>query len=522
MGTLPLSPAGAYGLNLDVPPAELIETAWSSGLNVRFADGGLGPFGEEVPLGITFTEQPNWAISCPRASSNLAAWLFPGTTGIEAYVAGALTDVTRDSGAYTGAEYNRWSGGSLSGVTILNNGIDVPQAWLSSDPDLKLIDLPAWPTNTRAKVLRTYHEYGLALNVTQNGIKYRSMVKWSHPADPGACPISWDETDPTKDAGEYSLAETPGEVVDSLPLGNSVNIIYKEDSVWGMQYIGGMYIFRFYLIFPDFGMPRQDCAIAIPSNRHLVFTGTDIKVHDGQQHSSILAGRMANTLRSLSAEQLKTCFFARNDLNKEAWFCYRRSHDGVVAADTALVYNWENNTLTMRELADYRFIASGPLDPPGTGNNSWHTATYPWSEAKLPWGVATIAPSSNRMMALGDKKLVWVDAVNQVTPQCTVERVNLGIAMKAGKAPDLSADKFLTRVWPRITGKTGDVVWITLGGSDIPQEAIRWEPPQQFRIGIDSFVDATVSAKMLAVRLESNQTATWKYNGADVEVIQTN
>ena len=57
---------------------------------------------------------------------------------------------------------------------------------------------------------------------------YPSRVFWSQPAEPDALPSTFDATDDTADAGWVDLADTAGDVVDCLPLGD-VNIIYKED-----------------------------------------------------------------------------------------------------------------------------------------------------------------------------------------------------------------------------------------------------------------------------------------------------
>ena len=520
MGIFSLAPAGALGIVKDLPAQELPPTAWSDGLNARFKDGGVGPFKDAKPLAISFGTLPLWAMPTPRNPSNLATWLFLSTTKAYAYNAGVVTDITRVAGDYTGSVYNRWSGGGLGGCTVVNNSVDAPQAWLGSDETVKLVDLPAWPSGVRAKVLRAHKQYLIALNVTKSGIRYRGLVKWSHPADPGTVPSSWDETDPTKDCGEHSLSETPGEVVDCLPL-RDVNIVYKEDSVWGMQYIGGMYIFRFYPIFLDFGMPRQDCAVEFGHGQHFVFTGTDLKVHNGQFAVSVAQGKMKKLLTGLSVDQINSAFVTRNAAETEVWFCWRRKTDGKAAADTALVYNWTDKTLTLKELPDYRFIAFGPLDPPGTEANNWASAHETWGEDHQPWGVATILPATSRLIGLTDTGVDWVDSQKASTQRCSLERVGLGVVMKAGQAPDMASMKLLTRLWPRITGKAGEVIFITLGGSEEVNTPPIWDTPQQFILGQDTFVDAVISAKLFAIRIESTPGSPWTFSGADADVIYT-
>lgn len=518
MAIVSLSPAGAVGIVKDIPATELVPQAWSDGLNARFKNGGVGPFKSAKDLGLTLPTQPLWMISTPKTPSNLSSWLMASTTKAYAYEAGVLHDVTRVAADYTGSEFNRWSGGVLGGCTVINNGVDVPQAWMGADPTVELIDLPAWQSGVRAKVLRSFKQHLIALNITRDGTKYRSMVKWSHPADPGSVPSSWDESDPTKDCGEYSLSETPGEVIDCLPL-KDVNIIYKDDSVWGMQYIGGMYIFRFFPIFKDFGMPRQDCVVEYGNGQHMVFTGSDIISHNGQESTSILSGKMRKLVENLSEDQIKTAFMTLNIGEKEVWFCWRRATDGAASADTAIVFNWIEKTLTLRELPNYRFISFGPFDPPGAGNNTWGAATNTWAEDHEAWGVATIVPAASRLLAIGTGKIEWVDSQTTYTEKVQVERTHLGVAMRAQQAPDMSTGKFLSRIWPRVKGKVGDVLFFTLGGSDEVNTDPTWQTPQQFIIGTDTFIDAEISAKTFAIRVEAFGGSSWSFQGADAEII---
>ena len=518
MAIVSLSPAGTVGLVKDIPPAELPSEAWSDGRNIRFKDGGLGPFKDSRDIGINFGTQPIWALPAHRTASGFASWLFMSTTKAYAYTTGSVADITRVGGDYKGSSYNRWSGGHLGGCTVVSNGVDIPQAWLSPDISQKMVDLPNWPSSVRAKVMRSHKQFLIALNVTKNGVRYRNMVKWSHPADPGNVPVSWDEADPTKDCGEHTLSETPGEVVDCVSL-RDLNIVYKEDSVWGMQYIGGTFIFRFFPIFLDFGIPRQDCAVEFGQGMHFVFTGTDLKIHDGQTATSVLSGRLQKMVAGLSEAQIKTAFVVRHSHENEVWFCWRQRTDLTVAADIAIVYNWVDKTLTLKELPDYRFIVAGVLDLPGTGLNSWSQAHQSWETKHEPWGVATVMPAANRLIGITTGGLDWVDSQQASTQPGYVERTGLGVVMRAGRPPDMSMTKLLTRVWPRVTGRAGEVLIVTLGGSDEVNAPTRWESPQQFVLGRGTFVDAVISAKLFAIRIESTSGSPWVFSGADAEII---
>lgn len=514
-----LAPSGAIGLVKDVRPAELPAQAWTTMLNARCADGGVLALPGKVAVGAAMPQQGIWGVATQDPSSGAAIWLVMGAAKGYAYINGAYTDVTRASGGdYIGQTLDRWSGGVLGGVPIANNGRETPQVWLTPAAGNKLVNLANWPADTKAKSLRTYKQFLVALDVTKSGVRYPTLVKWSHPADPGTVPTSWNEADPTKDAGEYPLSETAGPVVDSLPL-KDTNIIYKTDSVWGMQYIGGEFIFKFFKIFGDFGMPYRDCAAEFVSGKHIVFTGTDLVVHDGQSSKSIAQGRIRSILRNITENQLPSCYMAVHNQVNEVWFCFRRASDQSAKADTAICYNWADNTLTMRELDQLYYITSGKIDPPNISSGStWADATADWGSNLLAWGESIPVTGNIRLLGFGASQLYWLDATPAVAEAVTLEREYLGVVMQSTQPPDMTAMKFVRRIWPRFTGKVGDVVNITLGSSDSVAEVTTWKDPQQFIIGQDTKIDCTLSGKLFALRITSAGTEQWCLNGVEADV----
>lgn len=517
MGIAALVPAGAQGIVTDINPAELPPTTWSDGRNVQFVDGAVQSCPGPLPLLSSIGFNPNWCMPVAPTVGDEAAWLVASPTKVYAYIANTLTDVTRAAGDYTGGATFRWNGDVLSGVTVINNFTDVPQVWTVSDSTVKLVALPNWDATDKAQCIRSYKQFLVALDVTKNGTRYPTLVKWSHPSDPGTYPSSWDETDPTKDAGEYPLSETPGSVVDCLPL-KDVNIIYKTDSVWGMQYIGGTYVFRFYKIFDDFGVANRDCAVEFTSGKHCVFTGTDLVVHDGQSSLSIVSGKMRKLLRSFTVSQIRSSYLTSNPLLKEVWLCYRAKTDGGLAADVAITWNWESGALGIRELPDFIFAANGRLDPPVTGVVNWGNIGKTWEEVVGEWGEAVVIPSLVRMLGISGDALYWVDSNLFSTQHCWIERTHLGIQMESSAPPDLSRRKFLSRIWPRITGKPGTVLSITLGWADDVMKEITWLAPRQYVLGTHTSVDVILAGKMFGIRVESTNQSQWVFNGLDVEV----
>lgn len=517
MAIVSIMPAGSLGLIKDLNPAELPPNAWSDGQNARFLNGTVEPFKESQLLGTTTGFQGVWAYPTVDPATGLAVWLVMGASKAKCFTDNVLTDVTRSAGDYTGQESDRWSGGALSGVLVANNGVDVPQAWLTPGGSNLLVNLANWPATARAKALRSFKQFLIALDITKGSTRYPTLVKWSHPADPGTVPASWDETDPTKDAGEYPLSETVGACVDCLPL-KDVNIIYKQDSVWGMQYIGGALIFRFYKIFGDWGMPHRDCAIEFLSGRHFVFTGTDLVVHDGNSVRSVANKKVRKMLRRVTSSQLQTCYTTINQEVEEVWFCFRQQVDSYLAADTAIVYNWVDETISVRELRNYRYIQAGRIDPPLAAGTTWNTVTGVWEEKPGIWGQVSLFPAVSRLFAIGTQELVWEDSNALRGLLVLLEREGLGVPARATQAPDMSSMKFLQRVWPRFTGTQGKTVYVTLGTAQGVGEPTRWGERIPFTIGVMKKVDCTFTGRTFAFRIESVDDSPWAFDGLDADV----
>jgi len=520
MPIISLPNPGSIGLVQDIPPAELPAGAWSEVRNVRFKQGSVQSMPSDQVLQ-TVPYQPEWCLSIQGALGSTASWVLASDQKAYSLEGQTLTDITPPAVTSLPQDGLNWSGGGLGMVTVLHNAMDAPWAWLSPNPATKMVLLANWPAGMKAYTLRSFKQYLIALQVTKGASYHPTMVKWSHPADPGTVPVSWDETDPTRDAGEYSLSETPGKCIDCVSM-KDLNIIYKQDSVWGMQYIGGTYIFKFFKIFGDFGMPVRGCAAEYSSGKHFVFTGTDLVTHDGNSSKSIADGKVKKMLSEINEEQMACCFVTLHPAQAEVWFCLRRGPATKYAADTAIIWNWQENTLTIRDLPDYRYIAPGRVDSVSSTQAVWATNTATWDTAGVVWAEYADIPAFQRLLGLGDMNLNWVDGLSQQKTPILLERTYVGFPVKSNAPPDLSCRKFVRRVWPRFTGATGTRLYISFGTADSVAESIKWRAPKLFVIGVTRKSDITLSGKVMAMRVtEDPATAgqfVWKYSGMDIDI----
>jgi len=527
MPIVALDNVGFIGIVDDLPSHQAPLGAWTSGQNVRFHQGGVENFRGHSQVFGTPSIAPNWLL--PHIVGANFFWLYAGPTKVYVTEGTSHFNITRQTAFvdvdYTGNLDLNWNGGVLTGIPILNNGVDEPQMWNPPETSQKLQALSNWPANTVAKVIRPFLNFLVALNVTKSGDTFPYMVKWSHPAVPGTVPPSWDEADPTNLAGERDLADTPGEIVDGVALRNAL-VIYKENSIWLMQHIGGNSVFSTRPVFREVGLMTSDCATAYgDGTRHFAVSGDDIYVHDGQNSpQSIITRKVAGHIfNSINSTNIARSYVVANYPKHEVWFCY--PEQGEDTPNMAAVWNWDDNSWGFRTIPPCRFMAKGVVDP-NIIDRTWDAQNTIWDDFNTAWDTKNFNPALRRvLMADGtNTKLFLADDTNQfdgVNISTFVERVGLPIVgQDRTGAPivDTDAYKQLTAIYPRFEATTGTQVTIRSAMQDTPGGAVRYSAPQTFTIGVDYKFDVFDSGRLLGLRVESAANIHWKLTGYSLEI----
>lgn len=498
----------AQGIVSDISPYDLPNEVWSGGSNVRFDDiKTLKSLGHSQVFG-TPTEAPYHLL--PWTTPTNSFWVAGCDGNVYRTVGnGTYTDISKVGGYTAGA--TSWTGGVTGGVLIVNNGVDVPQ--FIGPSGSQLADLTNWLANTKAAVIRPFKNYLIALNTTESSTEYPFRVRWSHPADPGAVPSSWDATDNTKDAGINDLSQTDGWVVDCLPL-KDTNIIYKEDSVWGMSHIGGNFVFRFYEIFNDAGILSDRCVKGF-EGKHFVLGSSDVYVHDGVGRQSVIDKKMRDWLfNRIDSTYYSNCFVTANYAKTEMWVCFPETGSTTGHCDKALIWNWKDNTWSVRVLPNVRHIGWGVVND-SAAPVSWDGTGGHWDGSTAVWGSRTYNPTDTKLLMAGtaDAKIYLADDTNQFAGSnydSYVERTGVHLG-----TPDV---KSVSAVYPRIDG-TG-AVNVYVGAEMVPNAGVAWEGPYAFTPGTDKKIDCRVTGRYLAVKFQSNSNASWELDSYDIEYTQ--
>jgi hypothetical protein len=525
---IPFRNIAQTGIIKDIRPHNLSVEAWSNGGNVRFFEGAIHKF-----LGyqqVYTTSPPSvpayYLLPVPTLTNYI--WLVFGLDDIWKIDGGVWTNITRLSGIYTGTKTDLWTGTVLGGIVLCSNGVDDPQMW---DPatanlvSLKWDGSDTWATKSiTCKALRSFNNFSIALNVIKSGIQDPWMVKWSTGALAGNPPASWDEADPTVDAGEFSLVKGGDFVVDFLQMGD-MGIVYKERSTYSMVETGHPYIFRFRKLPFNEGILGINCAVEW-NGIHIVKTGDNFIVHNGRSIVKYITNTKwkREIVNTIDASNFKNSYVVLNKSFNETWFCYPES--GATFPTLALVWNMETDALGIRELPEATIIQPGIVDPDVSDTIGDLVGT--WDDLSGPWDAIFYKPMTENLLmgadTTGVMSLYQMDVTNQNAGNDInffVERIGLAVTGidKQGKfVINPSKIKLCTRVYPIIDGVIDEIITIKVGRQKHKKDSVEWVNTKSFIIGTDEYIDCEVSGRYLALHFESLEGTVVEITGYDLEL----
>jgi hypothetical protein len=505
--------AGSIGIIKDKPGYALPSGAWSDGLNVRMREGAVHKVtGHRTAIG-TPSAVPYFVLPVRSTGTN-AYWIYAGATDV--YITDGTThkEITRTSGDYTASTTAQgWSGLVFGGIPILNSGTDTPQQWATIDfaTPTKLTDLSNWPANTTCKFLGGFKSFLIALDVTASGTNYPRMVKWSHASTHNSVPSSWSISDNTKDAGEYSLEATQGKLLGGRQLKDAY-MLYKADSVFGMQYVGAPFVFRFFQISEEFGALSKHSMCEFEGG-HFVFGTNDCVVNDGVSIKSVMTQRMRSHVYGLiDATNFENSFVVPNFIKNEIWCCFPRA--GQTWPDYCVIWNYKENTFSTRELPTTAYIGSGIVNPGDAVD--WNSDTEPWDSDMEFWDERLFNPAQTRLITAGtgNTKLYLMDATAQFDGTdftSYVERTGLHFDTPR-------TVKLCTEVALNMDAYGPGTVEVMVGYHNAPEEGVTWSTPVSFDPKTDYKIDCMVSGKYLALRVQSSTELFWTLNSYQMNI----
>lgn len=523
MPAVPLVGFGSIGVIADLTPSDVPvssaqspATAFTRADNIRFRDGYAQRFGG-LALAAPLTQPidaPYWLQSYNTVSGRF--WVYAGVDSVTADDGTTRTDITGPT-VPSGDEDDRWTGGVLSSVLVMSNGVDTPQFWGGTGD---LADLPGWDPTWLVRSLRPFKQYLVGVGWDIGGDDRPHLVKWSAAAEPGAVPASWDESDATLDAGEVDLAETPDRMVDSLPMGDAL-IIYKDQSMWAMRQSFDSRVFTFQRLPGDVGAIAPGCIVATPVG-HVLMTYGDVVLHSGQGPRSILDGRMRKWLKvRLSTDHFSRSFLAVNAINNEVWVCFPEA--GAEWCTLAIVWNWTTGALGTRKLPGLTYGAAGrmPISAPA---DTWADQVGSWADDFGAWIEAENNASEVRLvLARGDAPGLLLadqgvlDDDNGVPLSGTFGAVLERTGLSFGEPESMKTCRGL---FLRVDAPAGSTLFVQLGASNTAEESPVWTAAVPYVVGSSFKADGFTTGRFLGFRIYSVDGFDWRISSLEMDVVK--
>ena len=403
--TVPVEQLDSGGLILDIPPVNLPPNGFSDGRNIRFKDGAIRKMLGETE--VFFGDNAPWTATNPIV--HLEFWANPnGPTYIVVTADGHVYTVTVSTrgelvtakrtvnadGSDNPMMHNEdahWQIVNFNGgySAILNNGLETPRHMTDSQDldggaDLRLEDLPGWAgynvtpeggtmteiTSVTAANLVAFNNVLIAGGLTERDAAgaiirdLRGTVRSSDVAAPGTIPQNWDPfQEGINTADEILIADTG--IITAMAQLQGNMYVYTANSITQLRLSeDGLSEFA---VTSNYGALGRDAVLEFDGT-HVVVGSNDIYVFPGHPGSiqSISDGRVRQTFYGTAHYfYLNRMVIVRNQRFDELWFVIATGDSPTGHYDQTFIWNYRNNTWTIRDLPDARAVTVGPV--PGGG-----------------------------------------------------------------------------------------------------------------------------------------------------------
>lgn len=508
------------GLNTDLMPWDLPPDYLTSITNTLIISGKLSPFGGRK----TWTDLPagfkSGYLMYVRGDIS-SYWVIAGLDTVYAFDGSTLYDISNTDG-YSGINRELlWSGCMLSDIPILNNPGHYPEYWSPQDTSVKLKYLP-WDTTAgttwkdageSAQIIRSHKQFLFALNLQSGASEFPDGVRWSSPADTNGLPDTWNHLDTTNVAGFVTLGGSGGHIIDGLTLRDAF-VVYRENGISVFDYVGGQYVWQIRHLSTNQGLLSKDCLVEAQGRHYFIGAG-DIYVNDSNTIQSLLHNKIRKEFASgYDPEFFRNSFVVKDPILKQIWFCVPET--GFTHPSVAYVYNWEDGTISKRDLTEAIFSSFGKEDEAPL---TWDVMTDVWDASDSFWNQKQISPIGGSVIGLVDaspvQKLVSYNvapADSEIAFSVTMERT--GFALDG-----MDKVTTITRIYPHSRGP--GKLYVQIGSQDYAGSPIRWKPPVLFDPNINRKVDIRTTGELHCFKFFSeNSAGNWDLSGIDVEYVE--
>jgi hypothetical protein len=532
MTNLPIRGLGSVGVITDIDPYSLPVNAYTRAKNVRFSEGKVtrAPIYRSITSNITSTPKFIYGIVALSGFDTVI------------YVDDTFDIYEVSNGVFSSQKYN--SSLSSSSITPVTATILADVQYINRSDTTPVHRVPSatnftpltnWPSGVTTTSLRSYGDFLLALGTVESGVAFPNRVRFSDPVLANQVPDTWDASDLTNSAGFNDLVQMKTPIVDGATLGSNF-LVYSQDQVWMVEFVGGSFIFNFRKLFDDAGVINQNCIQEI-EGKHYVFDRDDIYVTDGNTRQSICDGRVRDYIfNGLDNSKTEQCFVLHNSTLEEIYFCYHTGDDMAVYADgdacnRAAVYNYKEDIWSFYDLPNVVAGAEANVDSVSsyadattTYDNvggSYHSQESPYQRHPIVMSKAGggVANSKFYGIDLIEKGSLSQPIDTAVSKPFFIERVGLDLDEQG---IPLSGYKIISRLTPQVsTDSSNGQFEFTFGAADTPHATPNYGNEVTFDALTNYKVDARMAGRYLSYKMTATIDKDFSFTGMDVEITVT-
>ena len=537
MPQIKISQLGQFGVINDPPRYSIPPNALSDGQNIRLNSGRISNFGGREKVTTPDAANPGdpievYGLFLFQAPNRDTLWVEAGLNKVYVYTGlPTHSDITRLSGDYAMAEYTgRWTGGIQQTMGVLCNGhSDAPQMWKEVSQTVPLEDMiydingtpgadKTWADlDYTAYAMRPFKNTFFALNLRRAGAEFPSTVQWCDFIAPGAVETDWV---PRADnsAGEVSLGESTGNIIDAAPLRDDL-IIYKEDAVFRCSFTGiANDPFQFQRL-PDYVRIINRGCIGVAGEFHVLASRDDVVIFDGNTFRSILSDRMREYYQTrMFPEQLFRTFVTIFNAENEAWICLPTTGNvgESKSPDLAIVWNYKNDTISLTDLPQVRDMDQGLIvgDIPDAFDDDTLTIdddTARFDQSPFERARDSLAGAHGTEISIFGR----IPTDNSTPRVCVAERLGLTLTDPKHGYPSTDRVHTLRAIKPYIQS-TGPVD-IQVGAQTSAGAPVLWESVQPYNPSTQEELQFRSTGRYFAWRIRSEANVEWNLTDLEFE-----
>jgi hypothetical protein len=448
-------------------------------------------------------------------TTNNSYYLVAGRTAVKVFDGSSWSDISNIAGyAFSAGDELLWSGCKLGLIPIITNPQGFPEYWAPQSTATKMQDLKFDAATTwrskgyRCKIIRAHKTFLFALNLTEGGNEFPNAYRWSHPADIGGLPFSWDPLDISTIASREMLGDES--IVDGLSLRDNF-IIYTNRGIHSLSFVGGEFVFNAEQISKTHYLLTANCVVEAVGSHYFLSNG-DILINDGTNIVSVLDEKVKQYLQNtLSVANFNNCFAQLNPNTKEVWFFIVQ--EGFTYPNIAVIINYvKNNNISIRDIAGSKVSAT--FGASTIVSDAWSSDSITWDQNNAPWGQSSSSSPFGYSLVALDGPLLQLqnqEPKNFLTPFNT-QIMRSQLVLEGVDKETLST---VTRVIPHI--RSSGPVLVELGSQDSAQAGIRWKPGVVYNTNTDRKVDTRTTGMFHCWRISSIGATYFELSGIDFE-----